>query len=123
MRPLKFIHNGPTTNIQDQPEYDLGKKADWKCIDWTPDFPLLGMTPKRRNGGGTGNQNAIRGGMGSLNGQYKQPIESFELPDLPWVTKQSVKTQKKKSHTFTVIRVTVTKGHIKRRATGRLALR
>lgn len=63
MRPLKFIHNGPTTNIEGQPGYNPDKKADWKCVNWTLEqlkklvitkvgelddysFLLLGMTPK-----------------------------------------------------------------------------
>jgi hypothetical protein len=35
MRPLRFIHNGPTTNIRGQPGYEENKTADWKEIDWT----------------------------------------------------------------------------------------
>jgi hypothetical protein len=37
MRPLRFIHNGPITNIRGQPGYDENKTADWKQIDWTLD--------------------------------------------------------------------------------------
>lgn len=35
MRPLKFIHNGPTENIQGQPGYEEDKAPDWKDVYWT----------------------------------------------------------------------------------------
>jgi hypothetical protein len=62
MRPLRFIHNGPTTNIKGQPGYDENKTANWRQVDWTfdqlkdlvvkaegefddYDFIVAGMTP------------------------------------------------------------------------------
>jgi hypothetical protein len=35
MRPLKYIHNGPTENIEGQPGYEENKTANWKKRDWT----------------------------------------------------------------------------------------
>jgi hypothetical protein len=35
MRPLKYIHDGPTTNIEGQPGYEETKTANWKRVDWT----------------------------------------------------------------------------------------
>ena len=34
MWPLKFIHNGPTTNIEGQLGYNPNKKVDWKSVNW-----------------------------------------------------------------------------------------
>jgi hypothetical protein len=35
MRPLKYIHDGPTENIEGQPGYKENKTANWKTVDWT----------------------------------------------------------------------------------------
>jgi hypothetical protein len=35
MRPLKYIHNGPTTNISGQLGYEENKIADWKKVEWS----------------------------------------------------------------------------------------
>ena len=35
MRPLKYIHNGPTENVRGHPGYDENKTPNWKQIDWT----------------------------------------------------------------------------------------
>jgi hypothetical protein len=35
MRPLKYIHNGPTTNIPGQLRYEENKVANWKEVEWS----------------------------------------------------------------------------------------
>ena len=35
IRPLKYIHNGPTENVRGQPGHGENKTPDWRQIDWT----------------------------------------------------------------------------------------
>jgi hypothetical protein len=35
MRPLKYIHEGPTENIEGQPGYEENKTVNWRRVDWT----------------------------------------------------------------------------------------